>query len=201
MFIFIVMALMLGGVVMLCGAASIYERAVSLVKRYGTRDTVRIAKEMGIFVHYINGLESLLGMYSYRYKERHILLNANMDHITTQMVCGHEIGHDLLHRDRAREEFGLQEFILFDIRNTMEYEANAFAAHLRIPDEELFDLLRQGYDIVEASALMETNVNLVLIKLNEFNRMGLHLDLPYIPKSDFLRQIVATPRGDATDAI
>lgn len=83
----------------------------------------------------------------------------------------------------------------------MEYEANAFAAHLRIPDEELFDLLRQGYDIVEASALMETNVNLVLIKLNEFNRMGLHLDLPYIPKSDFLRQIVATPRGDATDAI
>lgn len=186
---------------MLCDAASIHERAIALVRRHGTRDTLEIAEGMGIFVHYINGLKNLLGMYSYRYKERHILLNADMDHITTQMVCGHEIGHDLLHRDRARGEFGLQEFTLFDIRNTMEYEANAFAAHLRIPDEELFDLLRQGYDIVETSALMGTNVNLMLIKLNEFNRMGLHLDLPYIPKSDFLRQIAATSKGDTADAI
>ena len=29
----------------------------------------------------------------------------------------------------------------------------------------------------------------MLIKLNELNRMGYHLDLPYIPRSDFLKQI------------
>lgn len=185
---------------MLC-AASIQERANALIKRYGTRDTLNLAKEMGIFVHHTNGLKNLLGMYSYRYRERHILLNADMDYTMAQMVCGHEIGHDLLHRDYARREFGLQEFTLFDIRNTMEYEANAFAAHLRIPDEELFDLLHQGYDIVETSALMGVNVNLMLIKLNELNRMGLQLDLPYIPKSDFLRQIAAASKEDAANAI
>ena len=36
---------------------------------------------------------------------------------------------------------------------------------------------------------MGTNVNLVLIKLNELNRMGLRLDLPYVPRSDFLKNV------------
>ena len=35
---------------------------------------------------------------------------------------------------------GLQEFTLFDMRSEMEYEANAFAAHLRIDSEELLEL-------------------------------------------------------------
>ena len=35
-------------------------------------------------------------MYTYRHKERHILLNANMEYLIMQMVCGHEIGHDTL---------------------------------------------------------------------------------------------------------
>ena len=105
------------------------------------------------------------------------------------MVCGHETGHDALHRDRAKDGMGLQEFTLFDMRNEMEYEANAFVAHLRIPDDELIELMGQGYDVVEISAIMQTNVNLMLIKLNELNRMGQHLNLPYLPKSDFLRNI------------
>lgn len=75
------------------------------------------------------------------------------------------------------------------MRNEMEYEANAFAAHLRIDNDTLFDLLRQGYDVVQISSIMETNINLMLIKLNELNRMGYRLDLPYIPRSDFLKQI------------
>ena len=106
-----------------------------------------------------------------------------------QMVCGHEIGHDILHRDVAKRSQGLQEFVLFDIRNSMEYEANAFAAHLRIDDEELFEYLEQGYDIVQIASEMGTNVNLMLIKLNELNRMGWHMDLPYIPRSNFLKDI------------
>ena len=113
------------------------------------------------------------------------MLNANMDCITTQMVCGHEIGHDSLHRERAKVEMGLQEFTLFDMRNEMEYEANAFAAHLRIDTEELFELVRQGYDVVQLSSIMGTNINLMLVKLNELNRMGCQLNLPYIPRSDF----------------
>lgn len=174
---------------MLRRAETISRKADELVRRCGTRDTLRIAEDIGIYLHHIDGLKELLGMYTYRHKERHVLLNSNMDYITTQMVCVHEIGHDVLHRDRAKGGMGLQEFTLFDIRSEMEYEANAFVAHLRIPDAELIELMGQGYDVVAISAMMQTNVNLMLIKLNELNRMGQHLNLPYLPKSDFLRDI------------
>ena len=178
-----------GGTSMLQKAEAIYHKANELVRRCGTRDTLRIASEIGIYIHQIGGFKELLGMYSYQHKERHILLNSNMDCITAQMVCGHEIGHDALHRDQAKIGMGLQEFTLFDMRNEMEYEANAFVAHLRIDSEELLKLAGHGYDVVQLSSILETNVNLILIKLNELNRMGLQFNLPYIPCSDFLKNV------------
>lgn len=167
----------------------IHRKATDIVRGCGTRDTVRIAKELDIYVHFIDGLNELLGMYTYRHKERHILLNSNMEYIVKLMVCGHEIGHDCLHREQAKGASGLQEFTLFDMRNEMEYEANAFSAHLRIDDDELMELMKQGYDVVQLSSIMETNVNLMLIKLNELNRMGWQLNLPYVPRSDFLKNV------------
>lgn len=178
---------------MLRRAETIYQKANELVRQSGTRNTLQIADDLGILVHYIDDFKELLGMYTYRHKERHILLNANMEDMVMQMVCGHEIAHDTLHRDRAKGPMGLQEFELFDMRNEMEYEANAFAAHLRIDNEQLFDLVRQGYDVVQLSSIMGTNINLMLIKLNELNRMGFQLNLPYIPHSDFLKSI--QPQG------
>ena len=45
------------------------------------------------------------------------------------------------------------------------------------------------YDVVQLSAAMGTNINLMLIKLNELNRMGWQLNLPYVPHSDFLKDV------------
>ena len=132
---------------MLQKAEAIYHKANELVRRCGTRDTLRIASEIGIYIHQIGDFMDLLGMYSYQHKERHILLNSNMDYITAQMVCGHEIGHDTFHRDLAKGNDTLPEFVLFDMRTKHEYEANAFAAHLIIDDDDLIDYLRQGYDV------------------------------------------------------
>ena len=85
---------------MLQKAETIYHKANELVRRCGTRDTLRIAGKIGIYIHQIDTFKELLGMYSYQHKERHILLNSNMDYITVQMVCGHEIGHDIFHREQ-----------------------------------------------------------------------------------------------------
>ena len=174
---------------MLIHSEEIHKKATRIVKTCGTRDTLRIAKELGIYLHFVDGFSELLGMYTYRHKERHILLNSHMEDMVLQMVCGHEIGHDRLHRSLAREKNSLPEFVLFDMRTRHEYEANAFAAHLIIDDDELIYNLEQGYDVVQLSAVMGTNINLMLIKLNELNRLGWQLNLPYIPHSDFLRKI------------
>ena len=71
---------------MLQKAEAIYHKANELVRRCGTRDTLRIASEIGIYIHQIDDFKELLGMYSYQHKERHILLNSNMDYITAQML-------------------------------------------------------------------------------------------------------------------
>ena len=178
---------------MLNDSEEIYRKAKRTVRFCGTRDTVKIARELGIYTHFIDTFDSLLGMYTYRNRERHILLNARMEDMVTQMVCGHELGHDALHRDLAKKNGTPPEFVLFDMRTSHEYEANAFAAHLLIDDEELIEYMKRGYDIVQLASAMHTNINLILIKLNEMNRMGMNLNLPYIPRSDFLKDI--TPEG------
>ena len=109
---------------MIIRSEEIYKKANSIVRSCGTRDTLKIARELGIYVHYIDTLNDLLGMYTYRHKERHILLNSGMEHM-----------------------------------------------------------------VVQLSAMMGTNINLMLIKLNEMNRMGWGLNLPYVPHADFLKQI------------
>ena len=144
---------------------------------------------MNVLQHHGCTLNDLLGMYTYRHKERHILLNSGMEHMVMQMVCGHEIGHDVFHRDLAKKGNALPEFTLFDMRSKPEYEANAFAAHLIIDNDELVEYMQEGYDVVQLSAMMGTNINLMLIKLNEMNRMGWGLNLPYVPHADFLKQI------------
>lgn len=107
---------------MIIRSEEIYKKANSIVRSCGTRDTLKIARELGIYVHYIDTLNDLLGMYTYRHKERHILLNSGMEHMVMQMVCGHEIGHDVFHRDLAKKGNALPEFTLFDMRSKPEYE-------------------------------------------------------------------------------
>ncbi len=174
---------------MIIRSEEIYQKATSIVRSCGTRNTLKIARELGIYVDFIDDFDNLLGMYTYRHKERHILLNSKMEDMTMQMVCGHEIGHDIFHRDLAKGNNAMPEFVLFDMRTRHEYEANAFAAHLRIDDDELIEYLREGYDVVQLSSMMSTNINLMLIKLNEMNRMGWRLNLPYVPHSDFLKNV------------
>ena len=41
----------------------IHGKAARLVKRYQTRDTLRIAEGLGIYLRFVDGLEKLLGMY------------------------------------------------------------------------------------------------------------------------------------------
>lgn len=167
----------------------IYHKAHRILHRCGTRDSLQIARELGIYLHFESDFKNLLGMYTYQQKERHILLNANMDDILMQMVCAHEIGHDTLHREKAKGKSVLSEFVLFDMRTAMEYEANAFAAHLLIDDDELNSYLQQGYDVAQLASAMNTNINLMLIKLNEMNRMGRNYHLPHIPHADFFKNV------------
>ncbi|MCI2048861.1 MAG: ImmA/IrrE family metallo-endopeptidase [Lachnospiraceae bacterium] len=173
---------------MVIDSEKIYAKANELVKRCGTRDTLRIARETGIEVREREDFDRLLGMYVCRWKHRYIFLNGRMDPYTQQLVCGHEIGHDVLHRALAGQDT-FHEFVLFNMKDETEYEANALAAHLLIDDRELMRCLKSGMDTVQTARSLNTHINLLLVKLAEMNRLGEHFELPYTPPADFLGRL------------
>lgn len=168
----------------------IYRKADALINKYGTRDPLVLAPQLGIQVNYVGDFHNLLGMYVYRWRQRAIFLNDRMDEHLTKMVCGHEIGHDIYHRSLAGAE-GLKEFELFRMHDPTELEANIFNAHLLLDTEECLDLARNGYDVWQIASQMNSEMNLVLIKIHELNRLGFDLRLPMEPRSDFFKNIRA----------
>ena len=104
----------------------IYSKATEMVKQTGTRNPMKIASEIGVMLRYSEELDKLLGLYTYRWKHRIILLNDKMEEIMARMVCAHELGHDALHRDIAKGE-GLKEFVL--------QELNKLGDDFRVPCE------------------------------------------------------------------
>lgn len=164
----------------------IFKKADSIVNGVGTRDTLKIAGDLGIKIYYEN-FQDLLGMYTCRWKQRIIFLNSGLDDYLRQMVLAHEIGHDTYHRDLA--ENGLKEFTLFNMKNDTEYIANAFGAHLLLDNDEILELARDGYDIVQIAGILNSDINLLLIKMQEMNKMGYNFNVPYRPKNNFLKNI------------
>lgn len=167
---------------------ALFKQANRLVRQCGTRDAVRIAEEIGIKIYYEPSFTDLLGMYTFRWNHRMMFLNPKMDAYLTQMVAAHEIGHDARHRKLAKQN-GLKEFVLFNMKDNTEYEANAFGAHILLDNDEVYSLARQGCDVVQLAGIMGSDINLMLIKLQEMNKLGYDFNLPYNPDSHFFRDI------------
>lgn len=168
----------------------IYKKANNLVRQVGTRDSERIAKEIGIWIYDVDSFGELLGMYTFRWNHRLMLLNQRMSYYLRQMVIAHELGHDSQHRDRAKASGdGLKEFSLFQMKDTTEYEANAFAAHILLDNDEVYHYACSGYDVVQISQMMGSDINLMLIKLQEMNKLGYDFNVPFDADSKFFRKI------------
>ena len=173
---------------MMMNSKYIYQKANSIVRRAGTRDPKRIASELGIEIYYNGNLVDLLGLYTLIKKKRAIVLNNRLEDYMLMMVLAHEIGHDALHREYAKNG-ALQEFELFNMNDLKEYEANAFAAHLLLDTDEVLDLCYGGADVASIASEMCVNINLVLIKINELIKLGYDLRMPLDTKKDFLKDI------------
>ena len=162
----------------------IFNKAESIIKRLGTRDPFVIADELGIKV-YLNEFKDLLGMYRIILRQRSVFLNCNLDHHWRQMVLAHEIGHDIYHRHLG--ESGLKEFTLFKSINNTEYTANTFAAHLLLDNDSVLEYAKEGFDPSQIASILNTETNLVLIKICEMNRMGYDFKIPFQPEKNFLK--------------
>ncbi len=138
-----------------------------------------------IEVLFRNDFIKLKGLYRVIQRNRFIFLNDNLSEQVQTLVCAHELGHDAHHRKLA-DDNPFREYVLYSMNTRPEYEANLFAASLLLPDDEVHEYALEGHDVVQIAGMMNTDINLILIKMADMNSRGYSFNNPYIPRSDFL---------------
>ena len=169
-----------------------YDLPGELIRKYRSNDPFYIAKMMKITVMPRSDFIRQKGAFVIVLGNAFILINENLSRQMQRIVCAHELGHALLHRQLCRQEqkAALYEMMLFDIKDPAEREANIFAAGLLIDDNEMLEYLKSGYSLLETARAMDTNVNLLSIRLHAMqDRMDHPENLPCMPGSSFLGTI------------
>lgn len=143
-------------------AREVRRRAAQVLREYGTRDPFTLAREMHIEL-LVRELGTLKGFYKDVYGTPFIFLSRHLSRGEATLVCAHELGHHLLHRQFAA--FGFEEVSVFSPASRREYEANLFAAELLLDAKEVFDAARAGCTAAQIAAELGADVRLVELKL------------------------------------
>ena len=168
----------------------IYEDAMKLIKNHKTRDPELILKNRNVNLLPFTGETHALGMYVVIKRNRFVFYNPSIDDNFKRMMFAHELGHDLYHRAEAKE--GLSEFTLFDVKSSLEYEANLFASHLLLDESEIIDYGKMGYDLDQIAQVMKVNINLLLFKFYGMNKLGYDFNLDQCINRKFFKDIDGT---------
>lgn len=160
--------------------------AHELVKKYDTRDPFELCKAIGVEVFYAD-LGSLKGMYKYLKKNRFAVINENLDPFTKRLICAHELGHDILHQNLAKQVC-LQEFMLYDMKSRPEFEANLFASEILLSEDKILTLAHEGFSIEQISKELCVDINLIALKVTSMNSKGFNFLDVFNVQSDFLRK-------------
>lgn len=168
----------------------IYNLVNQIIKRFHSREPEEVLKGLGIKLLVIGETRNLLGMYKIIERNRFIFLPRNVGGLK-RVVLAHEIGHDQLHRKYCLEGATFQENKIFNPTTKYEMEANIFAAHLLIADEEIYALMREDKTEFELLEELGVDINLLNLKISEMAKMKL---LPFEemfsirPESTFLKK-------------
>ena len=166
--------------------SEIVSRAERLMKRCDTRDPHKIARQLGVEI-IPRAFEKQKGAYAVIKRNRFIFIKNDLSPVMERIVLAHELGHDDLHRAAAQSGVKFQEFNIFDMRTGRhEYEANIYASHLLLDDEEFLEYAEEGYDTQQIACAMSSDINLVSLKADIMIAKGYRLR-PQEHRSDFLK--------------
>lgn len=161
----------------------IVDTAQEVLEKYGGRDVFETAENSGANV-WFRKLGGLKGFYICENEERYIVINEELDDVMKKVICAHEFGHDMLHRELSVG--GIREGTLFLDTNKTEREANLFAACLLISDEELLDAAYESADVSHVASLLGYPTEIVKYKIQVMNSKGYNFKADDI-ENDFLK--------------
>ena len=157
-----------------------------LQKKLRTKDPFEAARNLGIHVLYRN-LNNLKGFYTLRCRERYIVINESLSQNEQKIVCAHELGHALLHKDWAADH-SIHDISLFDMTAKPECEANLFASELLLPDSEVLSRLEEGEPFFQVASELYVPPELLDFKFRMLRNKGYQLDAPMVSHGDFLKK-------------
>lgn len=135
----------------------------SLVRKYNTRNPFEIISHLNVIVVFFP-LHGVKGFYQYFQRNNIIYIDESLSDKEKLFVCGHELGHMLLHKK--------SNAIFMDSRtqlNTTKYEieADRFAMNLLLSDADIEEHL--DYSTAQFSRLFGYNKKLIELRLKDFN--------------------------------
>ena len=114
---------------------NIKQKANSLAKRYNSRNPFEIIKNLNVILVYYP-LKDVRGFYQFFQRNNIIYIDENLTESEQIVVCAHELGHMLLHKNSNALFMDTRTHF---VTTKYENEANAFAAELLIPDSIILD--------------------------------------------------------------
>ncbi len=106
-----------------------------LTSKYHTHNPYEIAQCLGFIIIYAP-LVGIRGFYQHIKRNHIIYLDDSLDEATSRFVCGHELGHALLHKSMNRI---FMDTRTLSVSSKYETQANQFAVDLIYSDEDLLE--------------------------------------------------------------
>ncbi len=144
----------------------------ALCEKHGTRNPFELAEAEGIEIRFCPEFQTLKGMYKVILNQRFIFLNGNLKRREAKQVLAHELGHDMLHREMAKDSIVQDHFIL-DMTLKPEYEANLFAAGILLDTKKVISLLKEGLSREEMGKKLSVPPLFVELKILMLEKQGL----------------------------
>lgn len=114
---------------------TIKQKANSLARKYNSRNPLEIIKNLNVILVYYP-LKDVRGFYQFFQRNNIIYIDDNLPENEQIVVCAHELGHMLLHKNSNALFMDTRTHF---VTTKYENEANTFAAELLIPDEIILE--------------------------------------------------------------
>lgn len=114
---------------------TIKQKANSMARKYNSRNPLEIIKNLNVILVYYP-LKDVRGFYQFFQRNNIIYIDDNLPENEQIVVCAHELGHMLLHKNSNALFMDTRTHF---VTTKYENEANTFAAELLIPDEIILE--------------------------------------------------------------
>lgn len=168
----------------------IYDEAQRLRRRYRTSDPYELLDDMGAVLVKSNAYRrnGLRGFCAIINQTKYVVINEKQPEEEQRVVAGHEAGHLILHKPELRGGAPMRDFDVYNVVNSLERQANFFAADFLIDDDDVLDLMHsRDADFFNVAKELCIPAPFFAFKLYSMVNRGYNMRVPMDLNSTFLK--------------